>query len=114
MKILTVEDDEMRREFVKEVLTDSDHTVMDAPDLETALSLLSNQPFDLYLLDGEFPEGVGGEPRYLAPQLIEEIRKNDSSANITVMSHNSRYKASVEELGTRFEPKSNVSYLFEL
>jgi two-component system OmpR family response regulator len=79
MKILIVEDDEKIASFVQDGLAEAGITPERVPDAETALQRLSDDGFDLLIIDLMLP-GIDG----LA--LIEKLRKNGISAPVLILS----------------------------
>lgn len=60
-RILVVEDDESARESIKLLLQIDRHVVTEAKDGSEALGLVSQQPFDLVILDYAMPGMKGWE-----------------------------------------------------
>lgn len=58
-KILIVEDDQFLREFYEELLVAEGYTVDTAPEGETGLRKIQNNPYDLVLLDLMLPKKDG-------------------------------------------------------
>lgn len=79
--ILVVEDDEMVRKFVVQVLKQNGYTVMDTSDGETALELIENGRFhpDLLLTDLVLP-GMNGL------ELFGKMRARDQAVRVAFMS----------------------------
>src|SRR5512147_546295 len=67
--ILLVEDDEVNREIISEILVDMGYTVFDKPDVTSALNIVQkNIPIDLVVTDYHLPDSDG-----LA--LVDAVRK---------------------------------------
>lgn len=83
MKVLVVDDNELNREIVKEILTDLEVEVAEADDGSTAIDILSNSypgQFDAVLMDVQMPI-IGG---YKATQEIRRFA-NKQIANIPII-----------------------------
>jgi CheY-like chemotaxis protein len=59
--ILIVEDDDMLRSCIREILEDEGYETADAPDGRQALQLATSLDLDLVISDIEMPELSGGE-----------------------------------------------------
>ena len=59
MHVLCVDDEQMNRRIVRELLTAAEVTMDEAHDAEAGLALLDAQPFDLILMDLRMP-GMDG------------------------------------------------------
>ena len=59
MRILFVEDDAMNRRVVKDMLGDADVEMAEAPEAETGLQMVSDNDYDLILMDLRMP-GMDG------------------------------------------------------
>lgn len=60
-RILVVDDSELARRLVADVLAREGHAVADAPDGEQALVRLGQEPFDLVITDFMMPGMLGDE-----------------------------------------------------
>ena len=92
-RILLIEDDAAARESTKLLLNIDRHTVTEAKDGIEALALVTQQPFDLVVLDYFMPGMHGGEValqiRRIAPSLpilmitayLEKLSKFDKPVN---------------------------------
>jgi len=72
MDILIVDDDQVDRAHIKRTMRriDSSNTIVEAEDVDSALSLLVEQDFDVVLLDYSMPRKSGLE-------FLKEIQEND-------------------------------------
>jgi CheY-like chemotaxis protein len=61
LSILIVDDNEMIRQFVRDMLDDAGYRTMEADNVASALQLLSESHFDLLLTDLLMPGGNGTE-----------------------------------------------------
>ena len=59
MKILIVEDHKDTREALQSLLRKRGHTVLGASDMESALALSREAPYDLLMCDLQLPDGDG-------------------------------------------------------
>ncbi len=59
MHVLCVDDEQMNRRIVRELLTAADITMEEAADAEAGLALFDSRPFDLVLMDLRMP-GMDG------------------------------------------------------
>jgi two-component system cell cycle sensor histidine kinase/response regulator CckA len=80
--ILVVEDNEMFREFIVEVLGRFGYRVLEAQDAETARQMVDSHPdaIDLILTDVVMPPGVSGK------DLVAQIRKRRPELKVLFMS----------------------------
>jgi OmpR-family two-component system manganese-sensing response regulator len=85
-RVLIVEDDDDSRELISHMLRSDgniNYQIISAPTAENALSLISSQPFDLYILDYWLPQMTGIE-------LCSHIRTVDSKTPIIFFSARAR------------------------
>lgn len=68
MRVLYVEDNAMNRQVVRDMLEVAGATMVEAPDAETGLRTVDEQPFDIVLMDIRMP-GMDGLTA------ISELRK---------------------------------------
>lgn len=102
MKVLLVEDSVMIRDALIEILTSSGDIAVDgvAATQDSAIKLLSEQEFDMLLVDIELAKGNGFE-------VIRHTQKNNYAFKEPVMimltNHaNSQYRALAKELGVKY------------
>jgi len=76
--ILLVEDEEVLRMLVVDVLEDEDHSIDEAIDGDEAIDLLQKNEYDLVLLDYMMPGKTGLE-------LVEHIRKMNRNQDVKIM-----------------------------
>ena len=79
MRILCVDDDADTRFLLERLLDLSDLEAVCVKDTETALRLIGEEQFSLYIIDGQLP-GVSGLG------LCEEIRRRDPKTPIVIFS----------------------------
>ena len=77
-KVLTVDDEDMVRDFVCTVLEESGHIPMAARNGEEAMGLISNDPPDLIIMDVLMPEQSG-------IKLFRRLKTNDELKGIPVI-----------------------------
>jgi len=75
--VLVVDDDENNRLLVKAIAAHRGHSVIEAPDAETALTLLGTERVDLVVLDLGLP-GMDGA------QLLRRIRAAERTRHVEV------------------------------
>ncbi len=78
MRVLFVEDDAMNRRVVKDMLRVVGTEMEEAPEAETGLRMLSEQAFDIVLMDLRMP-GMDGLTA------IRELRSRPGSSNLPVI-----------------------------
>ncbi len=76
--ILLVEDEEVLRMLVVDVLEDEDHSIDEAIDGDEAIDLLQKNEYDLVLLDYMMPGKTGLE-------LVQHIRQMDRNQDVKIM-----------------------------
>lgn len=79
MNVLFVEDDPMNRRVVKDMLDVAGVEMLEAPEAETGLAMIGEQPFDIVLMDLRMP-GMDG---LTAIRLIRE--RTDEKAALPVI-----------------------------
>ena len=79
MRILCVDDDEDTRDLLAHLLDYSDLEAVAVQDTASALRLIGQEKFSLYIIDGQLP-GVSGIG------LCEEIRKHDKKTPVVIFS----------------------------
>lgn len=79
MRILCVDDDEDTRRLLQQLLDYSELEAVAVQDSETALLLIGQEQFSLYIIDGQLP-GVSGVG------LCEQIRRQDRKTPIIIFS----------------------------
>ncbi|NPA25647.1 MAG: PAS domain S-box protein [Deltaproteobacteria bacterium] len=84
-QVLIVDDEEMIREILSQMLESKGYEVVSAPDGKSAINLYQEalekkQPFDLVIMDLTIPGGMGGL------EASKEIRKIDPGARLVVSS----------------------------
>lgn len=90
-KILLVEDEDFIRELYVRQLSKAGFSVKSAPDGQSGLETLKNEPFDLLLLDIMLP-GMNGL------QLLREFKTNyPNSSMITILLTNLGQEAVIKE-----------------
>lgn len=72
-KILVVEDNELNRKLLVDILENLGYEVTQAQDGEIALNLLTNNHFDLVLLDIQLPKISGYEVMKQMPNKVPTI-----------------------------------------
>ncbi|MFO7817240.1 MAG: PAS domain S-box protein [Desulfovibrionales bacterium] len=85
LRILVMDDEEMIREFTRELLEEEGHEVVDVPDGEQAVRVYrdywqAGTPFDVVLMDLSIPGGLGGR------ETIGYILEIDPNARCVVCS----------------------------
>lgn len=79
MRILCVDDDEDTRKLLQQLLDYSELEAVAVQDSESALRLIGQEQFSLYIIDGQLP-GVSGIG------LCEQIRQHDRKTPIIIFS----------------------------
>lgn len=77
-KILTVDDEQIMRDFLSEVLTDEGYLVSTAQDAEAALEKMKEDSFEIVITDIRMP-GMGGI------EFIKKIKDLDPKIDVIVM-----------------------------
>ena len=77
-EVLVVEDDEMSRDLLQKRVSRAGYNVVSVADGNTALQKLSNQPFDLVLLDIMMP-GMSGV------EVLQQIKVDESLSQVSVI-----------------------------
>ena len=77
--ILVVDDNDLVRELVVDILEAAQYTVLQADSGQQAMQLISQQPADCVLLDYNLPEMKGTE-------VLEQIRASEASCRVISMS----------------------------
>lgn len=73
-RILVVDDEEAIRHFLREVLTEAGHMVVEAPNGRRALERLRDQPIDLVVTDIIMPEVDGLELLLTLRKTLPEVK----------------------------------------
>lgn len=108
-KIFYLDDDPMRTRL--DGMSLRSHEVTKATNYNGGLeSIRQNHPFDLYILDGNFPRtSKEYDPKFLAHELIPEIRAIQKDARIVVQSSDRSYREQITSLDVIFKNKSDES-----
>ena len=88
MRILCVDDDEDTRILLEHLLEYSDLEAIAVQDTETALRLIAQEQFSLYIIDGQLP-GVSGFG------LCAQIRRRDQKTPVIIFSAHA-YRSDLE------------------
>ena len=87
--VLVIEDEELLRALIRDLLVDSGHTVCEATNGDEALKLVAVNKFDLVISDIEMPVKNGIE-------FLKEFRRLNHSTPVVMMSGG--FAATEEEL----------------
>lgn len=88
--ILLVEDEEVLRMLVVDVLEDEDHSIDEAIDGDEAIDLLQKNEYDLVLLDYMMPGKTGLE-------VVQHIRKMNRNQDVKIMMLSAKSQQSDKE-----------------
>lgn len=77
-RVLIVEDNALSRALVRTLLEHHGHAVEEAVSMDSARTALSSQPFDLVVMDIQFPGG-GGEA------LLKELRAETREPELPIL-----------------------------
>lgn len=91
LRVLVVEDHLDTRRMVEGALREAGHTVVAAPDLETARNRLAEGGFTVVLLDWMLPDGSG-------PDLCREMRRDGDTTPVLVLTARGGVEDRVEGL----------------
>lgn len=106
-KLLYVEDDPCQAMLDIPGLKVKGFEVYHASDYEKARKMLyEDKPFELYIIDGEFPRKPRGNPEFLAREMVAEIRNIDPNALIVCQSRSLNLEGKLKGLNVIPKNKS--------
>src|SRR5690606_25246407 len=90
-RLLIVDDEQSVRDFLRLLFEDSGYAIQEADSVRGARRLLDRLRFDVALCDLKMPDGSGLD-------LLREIRAQDSSTSVILMTAHGSHQVAVEAM----------------